>query len=202
MPFWLGKEPLMLASNSEIRRSILLAAGIPLEVVSAEIDERAVAARASASDPGDIAALLAREKALAVAARLPGRLVLGADQTLALGSRVFSKTENIAGARAQLKLLRGKSHFLHSAIALARDDSLVFEDSASASLTMRNFSDEFLELYLAAAASTVTTSVGAYQVENLGIHLFDEIAGDHFTILGLPLLRLLHALRREGFVAA
>jgi len=115
---------------------------------------------------------------------------------------VFSKTENIAGARAQLKLLRGKSHFLHSAIALARDDSLVLEDSASASLTMRNFSDEFLELYLAAAASTVTTSVGAYQVENLGIHLFDQIAGDHFTILGLPLLRLLHALRREGFVAA
>src|SRR5947207_11012854 len=137
MPLWLGAHRLVLASQSEVRRAVLCAAGIPLDVSPADIDERAIAAAAGIEDPGEVAALLAREKARAVAARMPGRLVLGADQTLALGQRVFSKTENIAGARAQLKLLRGKSHFLHSAIALARDDSLVFEDSASASLRMR-----------------------------------------------------------------
>ena len=202
MGLWLAKDPLVLASASEVRRGILAAAGIPLEAVPAGIDERGIVNRSGLHAGGEIAALLAHEKALAIAARIPDRLVLGADQTLALGTQVFSKPQDVAGARAQLKRLRGKTHALHAAIALARGGSLVFEERATARLTMRDFSDEFLEAYLAAAGAAVTASVGAYQLEKLGIHLFEEIAGDHFTILGLPLLRLLDLLRRDGFLAA
>jgi septum formation protein len=202
MELWLAKDPLVLASASEVRRGILAAAGIPLEAVPAGIDERGIVNRSGLHAGGEIAALLAHEKALAIAARIPDRLVLGADQTLALETEVFSKPQDIAGARAQLGRLRGKTHALHAAIALARGNSLLFEESATARLTMRNFSDEFLEAYLAAAGAAATASVGAYQLERLGIHLFEEIAGDHFTILGLPLLRLLDFLRREGFLAA
>ena len=202
MGLWLAKDPLLLASASEVRRGILVAAGIPLEIVPAGIDERGIVNRSGLSAGGEIAALLAREKAFATAARIPDRLVLGADQTLTLGTQVFSKPQDVAGARAQLKRLRGKTHALHAAIALARGGALLFEERATARLTMRDFSDEFLEAYLAAAGPAVTASVGAYQLEKLGIHLFREIAGDHFTILGLPLLRLLGFLRREGFLAA
>jgi nucleoside triphosphate pyrophosphatase len=202
MRLWLGNEPLVLASASEVRRGILAAAGIPLETVPAAIDERGIVSRSGLRAAGEIAALLAREKAFAIATRIPDRLVLGADQTLALGSQVFSKPEDVAGAREQLGRLRGKTHALHAAIALARGGSLLFQERVIARLTMRNFSDEFLQSYLAAAGSTVTASVGAYQLEKLGIHLFEKIGGDHFAILGLPLLRLLDFLRREGFLAA
>jgi len=202
MEFWLAKDPLVLASASEVRRGILAAASIPLETVPAGIDERGIVNRSGLRAGDETAALLAREKALAIAARIPDRLVLGADQTLALETEVFSKPQDVAGARAQLKRLRGKTHALHAAIALARGGALLFEERATARLTMRDFSDEFLEAYLAAAGAAVTASVGAYQLEKLGIHLFEEIAGDHFTILGLPLLRLLDLLRRDGFLAA
>jgi nucleoside triphosphate pyrophosphatase len=202
MTLWLGDRPLVLASKSEVRRGVLAAAGIPIEVVPADIDERGIAARAGLRDPSKIAALLAREKAKAIAARFPGRLVLGADQTLALGERVFSKPDDLAAARAQLKLLRGATHALHAAIALARAGVVVFEHVAVARLTMREFSDVGLDAYLAAAGSAVTASVGAYQVEKLGIQLFERIEGDHFTILGLPLIPLLDVLRREGCLAA
>jgi septum formation protein len=202
MGLWLAKDPLVLASASEVRRGILAAAGIPLETVPAGIDERGIVNRSGLRAGGEIAALLAREKAFATAARIPDRFVLGADQTLALGTQVFSKPQDIAGARAQLRRLRGKTHALHAAIALAQGGALLFEERATARLTMRDFSDEFLEAYLAAAGAAVTASVGAYQLERLGIHLFEKIAGDHFTILGLPLLRLLEFLRRNGFLAA
>ena len=202
MPLWLGAHPLVLASQSEIRRAILRAAGIPLDVSPADIDERAIAAAAGIEDPGEVAALLAREKARAVAVRMPGRLVLGADQTLALGQRMFSKPADVAAARAQLKLLRGQTHALHAALALVRDHEVVFEHRAIARLTMRDFSDEFLESYLAAAGSALTASVGAYQLEKTGVHLFERIDGDHFAILGLPLLRLLEFLRQDGCLAA
>src|SRR5262249_39052885 len=191
---------------------VLAAAGIPLELAPADIDERGIAARAALSDPGEIAALLAREKARAIATRFPGCLVLGADQTLALGERVFSKPDDLDAARAQLKLLRGRTHALHAAIALVRRKAggqdaggaaeVVFEHVAVARLTMRDFSDRFLDAYLAGAGSAVTASVGAYQVEKLGIQLFEHIEGDHFTILGLPLIPLLDVLRREGCLAA
>jgi septum formation protein len=189
---WLADTPLVLASQSASRRAILESAGIPLDVEPAAIDERAVEARADRADPGDIAALLARAKALAVSAQKPGRLVLGADQTLA----------DRAAARDQLKTLRGNTHELHSALALARDGAIVFEHREAARLTMRPFSDDFLERYLDAAGSAVTASVGAYQVEGAGIHLFEHIDGGHFTILGLPLLPLLGFLRRTGALSA
>src|SRR4051812_38915557 len=120
MALWLAKTPLVLASKSEVRRALLADAGIPIEVRPADIDERAIETRAGSNDPAAIAALLAREKARAVSAAMPGRLVLGADQTLALGSRLFTKPADMAAARAQLKALRGQSHALHAAIAVMR----------------------------------------------------------------------------------
>jgi septum formation protein len=202
MSLWRATEPLVLASQSAVRRAVLEGAGIPLEIVPADIDERGIAARARIDDPGDIATLLAREKARVIAARMPGRLVLGADQTLALGARAFSKPADLAAAREQLKVLRGTTHALHAAIALARDGAIVFEHRAVALLTMRDFSDDFLDSYLAVAGLAVTTSVGAYQVERTGIQLFERIDGDHFTIMGLPLLPLLDALRQQKFLVA
>jgi septum formation protein len=197
MALWLADRPLVLASKSGSRRAILAAAGIPIEIVPADINERAIEASANARDPNEIAKLLAREKALAVAADKPDRLVLGADQTLALGARVFSKPADCAAARDQLIALRGKTHDLHSAVAVARDGAIMFEHDDSAQLTMRALSDDFLNRYLDVAGKAVTTSVGAYQVEGLGIQLFRHIEGSHFTILGLPLLPLLDFLRRE-----
>jgi len=202
MSLWRAAEPLVLASQSAVRRAVLEGAGIPLEVVPADIDERGIAAQAGLDDPGAVATLLAREKARAIAARMPGRLVLGADQTLALGARAFSKPADLAAAREQLTVLRGTTHALHAAIALARDGTIVFEHRAVALLAMRDFSDDFLDSYLAVAGLAVTTSVGAYQVERTGIQLFERIDGDHFTIMGLPLLPLLAFLRQQKFLVA
>ena len=202
MPLWLADQPLVLASKSAIRGEILRAAGLAIEVCPADIDERTIEQGSTARDPGEIAALLAREKALAVAARLPGRVVLGADQTLALGERRFSKPTDRAAAREQLKLLRGQTHQLHTAIALVRDGVILFEHREAARLTMRVFSDRFLEHYLDAAGAAVTASVGGYQLEKTGIQLFERVDGDHFVILGLPLLPLLLHLRQAGWLAA
>jgi len=201
MSLWLAGEPLVLASKSVIRHAILRDAGIPVAVEPADIDERAIEQRSAEHDAGELAAMLAREKARTIAARLPGRLVLGADQTLALGERRFSKAADRAGARRQLAALRGQTHELHSAVALARGTSVLFEHREVARLTMRTFSDQFLEAYLDAAGVAVTASVGGYQLEKVGIQLFDHIQGDHFTILGLPLVPLLDYLRTAGWLA-
>jgi nucleoside triphosphate pyrophosphatase len=201
MPFWLADEPLVLASKSAIRHAILRDAGIPVAVEPADIDERAIEQRSAKEDAGELAAVLACEKARTVAARFPGRLVLGADQTLALGERRFSKPAERAGARRQLAALRGQTHELHSAVALVRGSSVLFEHREVARLTMRSFSDEFLEAYLDAAGTAVTASVGGYQLEKVGIQLFEHIQGDHFTILGLPLVPLLEYLRTAGWLA-
>jgi septum formation protein len=198
MSLWLADKPLVLASKSASRRALLQGAGIPIEVLAADIDERGIEAKANLADPGAVAALLAREKTLAVSVQQPGRLVIGADQTLALGQRRFSKPADRAAAREQLKALRGQSHTLHSAVVIARDGKPVFENCAVARLTMRAFSDGFLESYLDAAGDAVLASVGAYQVEGLGVQLFERIEGDHSTILGLPLLPVLAVLRRDG----
>jgi septum formation protein len=202
MPLWLADQPLVLASKSAIRGDVLRAAGLAIEVCPADIDERTIEQGSAARDPGEIATLLAREKALAVAARLPGRVVLGADQTLALGERRFSKPTDRAAAREQLTLLRGQTHQLHTAIALVRDGVILFEHREAARLTMRVFSDRFLEHYLDAAGAAVTASVGGYQLEKTGIQLFERVDGDHFVILGLPLLPLLLHLRQAGWLAA
>jgi septum formation protein len=145
---------------------------------------------------------LAREKARTVAAMLGNGIVVGCDQTLALGERRFSKPADRAGARDQLLALRGKTHELHSAIAVCRNGAVTFGHVSVARLTMRAFSERFLNSYLDAAGAAVTASVGAYQLERTGIHLFETIDGDHFTILGLPLLPLLDHLRDEKVLAA
>jgi septum formation protein len=202
MPLWLADKPLVLASKSVARRAVLAGAGIPVEVIPADIDERAIEAEAGASDPGAVALLLAREKAISVAAAHSQRFVLGADQTLALGARRFSKPQNLSAAREQLAALRGRTHELHSAIAVVRDGAVVFAHCEVAHLTMRAFSDRFLDSYLQVAGAAAAASVGAYQIEKTGIQLFERISGDYFTVLGLPLLPLLDYLRREKLLAA
>lgn len=201
MTLWLGKEPLILASQSRARQTLLANAGIGFETDPAEIDERGIQGLSGLSAPGDIANLLAREKARAVSSRRQGRYVVGADQTLALGMQVFNKPAGRAQAADQLRALAGRCHELHAAVAVARDGKLLFEHVSVARMTMRPLGDAEIDNYLEAAGDAVTSSVGAYQLERLGIHLFERIEGDHFTILGLPLLPLLAFLRHEHLLS-
>jgi nucleoside triphosphate pyrophosphatase len=197
---WTADTLLVLASKSETRHAILCAAEVPHEVEPAELDEREIERRGAAANAAEVAALLAREKALAVAGRRAGALVLGADQTLAVGNRRFAKPADRAAAREQLLALRNRTHELHSAIALARDSAILFEHRDTARLTMRAFSEEFIDRYLEVAGDAATASVGAYQLEKAGIQLFETIEGDHFVILGLPLFPLLRFLRGQGYL--
>lgn len=201
MTIWRGTKPLILASQSPARQALLGNAGIAFEAIPAEIDERAIQLASGLSSPGEIAALLAREKATSVSLRHPGQFVVGADQTLALGERLFSKPAGRAQAAGQLQTLAGRAHELHSAVAVARDGGTLFADVSIARMTMRPLDDAAISAYLDAAGEAVTISVGAYQLEGLGIHLFERIEGDHFTILGLPLLPLLKFLRSERLLA-
>jgi septum formation protein len=201
MTLWREKNPLILASQSRARQTLLANAGIAFESVPAEIDERAVQQASHLTAPGDIAKLLAREKSLTVSARMPSRFVVGADQTLALGSRLFSKPAGRAQAAEQLRALAGGTHELHSAVAVARDGKILFDNVTSARMTMRNLGEAEINAYLDQAGEAVTSSVGAYQLEGLGVHLFERIEGDHFTILGLPLLPLLAFLRSERLLS-
>jgi septum formation protein len=201
MTLWLAADPLVLASRSVARRALLQAAGIAVELKPADLDERSVEANAVSQEPAAIAAFLAREKAAAAAALCPGRLVLGADQTLALGARRFSKPDDRASARAQLAALCGRTHELHSAIAFVQDATVLFEHVDTARLTMRSFSQYFLDHYLDHMGTAATASVGAYQIEGPGVQLFERIDGDYFTILGLPLVPALDFLRQHGCLA-
>ncbi|HVV41906.1 MAG TPA: Maf family nucleotide pyrophosphatase [Nitrobacter sp.] len=201
MTIWRGDKPLILASQSRARQMLLANAGISFAAKPADIDERAIQAASGLTRPGDIAMLLALEKARAVAALHPGRIVLGADQTLVLGERLFDKPAGRAGAAAQLRALSGQTHELHAGIALVGNGRVLAQAVAVARMTVRALTDAAIETYLDAAGEAVTRSVGAYQLEGLGIHLFERIEGDHFTILGLPLLTLLPVLRREGLIA-
>jgi septum formation protein len=200
MTIWRGQHPLILASQSRARQMLLANAGISFEAVPADIDERSVQKNSGLSAPGEIAGLLAREKACFVSSKNSGRYVVGADQTLALGSRLFSKPAGRAQAADQLRLLAGGTHELHSAVAVARNGKIVFSDVSVARMTMRRLDERAIEAYLDQAGQAVTTSVGAYQLEGLGVHLFERIEGDHFTILGLPLLPLLAFMRGEGLL--
>ena len=201
MAFWRERDPLVLASRSSARRALLEAAGIPLELLPADLDERALERGASLA-PGAVAQFLSREKAAAVSRARPGRLVLAADQVASLGAERFSKPADQAMARAQLSMLSGRSHELHSAITFAQDETVLFEHVEVARLTMRPLSEAFLDAYLDAAGSAATASVGGYQVEGLGIQLFERIEGDYFTVLGLPLISALDFLRRRGCLLA
>jgi septum formation protein len=201
MTVWRGQLPLILASQSRARQMLLANAGIDFEAIPAEIDERAVQQDSGLILPGDIAALLAREKARTVSARKRGQFVVGADQTLSLDTKLFSKPAGRIQAAGQLSALAGRTHKLHSAVAVVREGAILFEAVAVADMTMRRLSRPQIETYLDEAGEAVTSSVGAYQLERLGIHLFERIEGDHFTILGLPLLQLLEFLRSERLLA-
>ena len=192
---------MVLASQSRARQLLLANAGIDFETIPADIDERAAQQSAGLSAPADIAALLARAKAVAVSIKKPARYVVGADQTLALGQRLFNKPSGRAEAAEQLRGLAGRTHELNSAVAVAHGGEIVFVHVALARMTVRPLNEVEIEAYLDRAGQAVTSSVGAYQLEGLGVHLFERIEGDHFTILGLPLLPLLAFLRSEKLLA-
>jgi septum formation protein len=199
-PLWLAPAPLLLASASATRRDLLTGAGLPVETAPARIDERALEAEGGELVPADLARRLARAKAEEVAARHPGRIVIGADQVLECEGRIFHKPADLKAAHAHLARLQGRTHQLHSAVAILRDGRA--EDFVeTARLTMRPLDAEAIDAYLRLAGVAVTTSVGAYQLEGLGIHLFERVEGDHSTILGLPLTPLLARLRGMGLLA-
>lgn len=197
---------LILASGSAARRTLLEATGLIFDVIPANIDEgkiRDAIVGATANVEGsDIAGVLAAEKARLVSIEHPNALVVGADQVLTLGGKFFSKAENLAEAREILSMLRGRTHELVSAVALARNGEVHWQTSATAEMTMRSFSDEFLGCYLEKMGERALQIVGCYEIEGPGVQLFEEIDGDYFTILGIPLLELLARLRHEGMVTA
>lgn len=195
MTLWCGDERLVLASQSRERRMLLENAGLACEAVPADIDERALQSEAGLVAPYEIALHLAQAKARAVSAAKPNCYVVGADQTLALGERMFNKPAGRQQAMQQLLALAGRTHALHSAIAVVRNGEVLFSHVAVAWMTMRSLTESDVATYLDTAGQAVLSSVGAYQLEGLGVHLFDRIDGDHFTILGLPLLPLLAYFR-------
>jgi septum formation protein len=190
---------LVLASKSVTRRAVLDGAGVAFEAASSGVDEDAakIDLLAQGATPRQVATALAERKALAVSAGRPG-IVVGADQTLEFEGRLYDKAETVEEARDRLKTLRGKPHQLHSAVVVARNGETVWRELESATLTMRDFSDEFLEDYLVTEGQAALGSVGCYRLEGPGVQLFAKIEGDYFTILGLPLLGLLDLLRKEG----
>ena len=191
---------IVLASGSVTRRDMLARAGVAFTVDVAAVDEDAVkqAMRAETANPARAAETLAELKATRVSARHPGIIVIGADQMLDCDGMWFDKPVDRAAARAQLAALRGKTHRLTSAVVAMRDGQRLWHHTESAKLSMRRFSDAFLDDYLDRAGEAVIQSVGAYQLEGLGAQLFMLVEGDHFTILGLPLLALLDFLRENG----
>lgn len=194
---------LILASRSPARAAVLTGAGVAFQTAAAPVDEALEKVRllTEEKDPREIAEALAVLKAQAVEAP-PGGLVIGADQTLDLDGRLFDKAESLAEARTRLRELRGRAHRLHAAVVVVKDREPIWRDVVTATLTMRDFSDAFLEAYLQADGDQLLGSVGCYRLEGPGAQLFSAIEGDYFAILGLPLLGLLDLLRREGELLA
>lgn len=193
---------LILASASSARAALLRGAGVPFSAIPAKVDEEAIKTRylAAGCSPALVAAELAAAKALALAPSNPNALVLGADQVLVHGGRLLSKAPTRSAARDQLRALRGGEHQLISAAALVRDGVVVWRDSQAATLAMRDFSDDFLEDYLDRTGDLALSSVGCYHLEGLGAQLFSRVDGDYFTVLGLPLIAVLGALREQGVI--
>lgn len=194
--------PLVLGSGSPYRRQLLENAGLEIEIVRPAIDERAVeqAVEGSGLTPAELAELLAVAKGEGVSGRSPGRLVIASDQVMELDGRVFHKPADMEQARRHLLALSGRTHELHSAIALARDGEVLWRHVATARLAMRALDPAFVGRHLARVGEKALTSVGAYQIEGEGIQLFEAIEGDFFTIMGLPLLPLLAKLREMGAI--
>jgi septum formation protein len=194
--------PVILASKSAARAALLAGAGVRFEAVNAEVDETLIKTRllARGAAPGEIATALAREKAMVVSGRCAG-LVIGADQTLDLDGELYDKAETLDEAKARLSALRGRSHQLHAALAVATDGEVIWSEISTATLTMRPFTDVFLDGYLQRNGPRLLASVGCYELEGEGVQLFEQIAGDYFSILGLPLLGLLGLLRELGVMA-
>ncbi len=192
----------ILASTSTTRIRLLAEAGVTAEAISPDVDERPVKTKLSASRARaeTVATELAGLKALAVSKLHPDAVVIGADQVLDCDGKLFDKPTGLDAARRQLKDLRGKRHKLVSAVAVATNGEVTWSHAESATLSMRVFSDTFLDAYLALAGEKVQGSVGAYQLEALGAQLFTKVEGDFFTVLGLPLLPLLDQLRRAGAI--
>ena len=195
---WLDAQPLLLASTSPARRLLLEGAALPVETAAPDVDERALEAGLAGLPPPDLARRLAEAKARSVAVRHPGRLVIGADQVLELDGCVFHKPADAAEARVQLGRLAGRTHALHAAVALAgRVPTETFVETAR--LTLRPLDARAIAAYVTCAGEArVRASVGGYQIEGPGIHLFERVEGDHSTVLGLPLLPLLARLRAAG----
>ena len=201
---WLGADPLILASGSAARAQLLASIAIPFVVVKPQVDEREVEAPlvATKARPQDIAQGLADAKALDVSAHMPGRFVLGSDQVLEIEGELLHKPEGREGAKAHLQRLSNRTHLLHSAATLARDGKVVAQAYDVARLTMRELTERFIETYLNAAGDAVLGSVGAYQIEGLGQHLFAQVEGNPATIMGLPLFALLNEMRALQLVRA
>ncbi|MFI0846706.1 Maf-like protein [Mesorhizobium sp. IMUNJ 23232] len=195
-------KPFVLASSSPFRKTMLANAGLDFTAIAAEIDERAVEAplAGSGATPEEVAEILAVAKATEVSERHPGALVLGCDQTLSLGDRLFHKPRDMEDARRHLLALSGKTHHLNSAAVLLRDGDVVWRTVSVARLTMRTLDPAYIGQHLARVGQKALQSVGAYQIEGEGIQLFDKIEGDYFTIVGLPLLPVLAALRDLGAI--
>lgn len=195
---------LVLASASPSRRALLEATGLRFETKPANVDERAIQSALTQGNDGiepiDIAEILARAKADAVSAERPGAWVIGADQILTFDGEIFEKPADMDEARDRLLAFRGRVHELHACVAVAKDGSCLWSHTETAHMKMRDFTPEFLGRYLALAGDDILSSVGAYKLEDFGVHLFSEIRGDYFTILGLPMLALLDYLRGEGVV--
>jgi septum formation protein len=190
--------PLILASKSTARRAVLEGAGVPFETAVAGVDENAVKIEllATGATPREVAEVLAERKAVRISRDRPG-LVIGADQTLEFEGGLYDKVGSLADARDRLKLLRGRSHQLHSAVVVASAGAPIWRETVSATLAMRDFSDAFLESYLQNEGEAALGSVGCYRLEGHGAQLFTRIEGDYFTILGLPLMGLLDLLRQH-----
>ena len=198
--FWLPAQPLILASRSSARQHMLRASGIPFEAVPADIDEGALASKAGRDAIG-VALDLARLKALKISADLPERHVLGADQTLECDGAIFSKPGSRTAAFEQIRTLSGKTHQLNSVAVLVRNDQVLGERTGVARITFRTLSDKAINYYLDIAGSSVELCVGAYQLEATGVHLFEKVEGDYWTILGLPLRQVCGLMRDLDLLA-
>ncbi|WP_299173756.1 nucleoside triphosphate pyrophosphatase [uncultured Brevundimonas sp.] len=191
-------ETLILASKSAARRAMLENAGVPFEVRVAGVDEDAIKAVSTDLDPAALAIRLAEAKALAVSRDVETAWVLGSDQTLAFDNGLVSKATSLEAARERLKSMRGRTHYLHSGAALAVKSEIVWSGVDTVEMRMRDFSDAFLDAYLAAEGEALLSCVGSYRLEGMGSQLFSAVDGDYFTVLGLPLWPVLAELRRAG----